>query len=71
VFNIPETIHRLNKDVIRKIEIEFDVLKERFPELEFELNQTFNRLRAGVFDSIGSVEREVKSNCPCKESYGN
>lgn len=57
-------LRRLNYNILRRIEIEFDLLKENNPETAHEFVNIYTRLRKGILDDIGNLSRSVKSEQP-------
>lgn len=54
-------LRRLNYNILRRIEIEFDLLKENDPEKAHEFVNIYTRLRKGILDDIGNTSRSITS----------
>ena len=54
-------VKRLPKKILRKLEIELEILQNAHPELTSEFSNMYGRLRNGILDDIGDCARLIEA----------
>lgn len=55
-------IKNLNHKILRRVEIELNILKKNNTNWSLEIDNMFVRLREGILDEIGDLQRFVGQN---------
>ena len=54
---VQEEIQKLNRKILNKLENEVTVFKDNHPHLQLEVDNMYKRLRKGILDDIGEIQR--------------